>query len=133
MCLECVPPAIGFVRCSVFEYAVGDASDVARNGMTRVVFGNTLRHEVLVVLSDRVVIAVDGCHRGSLVHGLQRTTVSGIPAPVAAPPAELLVSDEAAVGQIVSSVAEAAGIDNDGNDLDSTDRADAFDLQKMSG
>jgi hypothetical protein len=46
-----------------FEHAVGEASDVACDGMTCVVFGNTLRQEVFVVLPDRFVERLIGSIR----------------------------------------------------------------------
>ena len=62
MSVDLVPPLISLVALTCFEHAVGEPCNIPCNRMPRIVFGNSLGQEILVIFADRVVVTTDNCH-----------------------------------------------------------------------
>lgn len=95
--------------------------------MPGVMFGDATGQEMLIILPDRVGLSVERRHRCRLVDSFERTTETRFATSIAATTAEFFVSDQATVREILSSGAEAPGIDDDGEDLDNPDGAKTLD------
>ena len=54
-----IPPLICLVAFTCFEHAVGEPCYIPCDSMPRIVFGNSLGQEILVIFVDRVVVTTD--------------------------------------------------------------------------
>ena len=122
------PPAIWVIGCTGLEDPVGDGSQIPGDLMTRVMFGESLGKERLVVVADRVV-ALEGSEGSGLVDGLKRPGELGFAPTIGTSAAGLLERDQTAVAQVLAGAGKAPGIDDDGKDGDSANGPDAGDRQ----